>query len=75
MRNRAWRREQTKRVQARRLRDLRATCWKTINKSQHIGHLKKDHYGCGCAHCKPHKYGFAPVLRIRDQKAMLDNDE
>jgi hypothetical protein len=77
MRDRGWRREQVKRVTQKRLSDLLTTWWKTfIEKAQprHFGHLRKNHYGCGCLMCKPHKWSGA-IRHSEKRRLPIDSDE
>ena len=55
-RDRSWRREQTKKIQERRIKGWRQRGWTKMDK-RHIGMMKKSNFGCGCQLCKPWKYG------------------
>lgn len=70
MRTRDWRRAQTKRVQQKRLSNLLSGWWTTISKPNHIGRLKKNHYGCGCTFCKGWKHGLGAPIKISEQRSL-----
>ena len=74
-RDRAWRRNQSKRVQDRRYKDLapvNQTNW--LDTPENIGKLKNDHFGCSCHMCKPYKHGRADPLPV-SQKKKLQTEE
>ena len=79
MRDRNWRRGQAKRVTRRRVKDLVSSFWGSfISKAQprNFGHLRKDHYGCGCSLCKPWKWGKRDRVRHSEKRRLLiDTDE
>ena len=63
-RDRAWRRDQTKRVQIKRIKAWES--FGTITKEKHKGMMRKTHFGCGCKMRKPWKhFGNADVFGER----------
>jgi hypothetical protein len=72
-RDRAWRRNQSKRVQTKRYKDLEPnnkTNW--LDSPSNLGKLKKNHFGCGCQTCKPHK--FEDILPVSQRKKLQKED-
>jgi len=79
MRDRSWRRQQSERIQKKRVRDLISGFWSKfmeMAEPRHFGHLKKDHFGCGCFMCKPWKNSSKNIHRKHsDKKRLIDKDE
>jgi hypothetical protein len=74
-RDRSWRRNQSKRVQTKRYEDMEPnnkTNW--LDSANNYGKLKKGHFGCGCANCKPHKFGLANELPHSQQKKLINKE-
>jgi hypothetical protein len=56
MRDRAWRRTQTKKIQDRRVKLWKQIGWTKMDE-RHIGMMRKKNFSCGCLMCKPWKHG------------------
>lgn len=63
MRNKAWRKAQSKRVQKKRLKFVDHECT-----DRQKGHYKNNHIGCGCPMCKPWKHKLAHKMKPSDRK-------
>lgn len=56
MRDRAWRRTQTNKIQTRRIKLWGKIGWKKMDE-RHKGMARKSNFSCGCMMCKPWKHG------------------
>jgi|GEM_PF-2293459 len=73
------RRFHERRVQKKRINDLISTWWRDVvdSKSNHVGMLRHNHYGCGCTMCKPWKHNLENKYKVseRKQKAFYVEEE
>ena len=68
MRDRAWRRTQSKKKQDKRVQNLESVGFDI----KEPGKLRNNHYGCGCRMCKPWKHGAEPKLKPSERKKCQD---
>lgn len=69
----AWRKHHERRMQKKRIEKW-FSGWSNLEiTKERNGYFRKNHFGCGCASCKPHKHGWVSkyVSGRRKRKVVL----